>query len=65
MVDLGNTYKNSVRKPEGKRTFRRPGRRWEDNIRMNLWKMWWEDVECIYVDQWRFLLNTVRNLQVS
>jgi hypothetical protein len=30
------TYNISVVKPEGKRPFGRPSRRWEDNIRMYL-----------------------------
>jgi hypothetical protein len=34
-----------VGKPEGKRAFRRPGRRWEDNIRMDLGEMGWEGVD--------------------
>jgi hypothetical protein len=32
---LGNAYKISVAKPQGKRPLERPGRRWED-IRLNL-----------------------------
>jgi hypothetical protein len=31
-------YRISVGKPEGKRPFGRPRRRWEDNIRMDLRK---------------------------
>jgi hypothetical protein len=34
--DMRNAYKILVRKPERKRPLGRPGRRWEDNIRMDL-----------------------------
>ena len=30
-----------VGKPEGKRTLGRPGRKWEDNIKMDLQEMGW------------------------
>jgi len=30
-------YRVLVGKPEGKSKFRRPRRRWEDNIKMDLW----------------------------
>jgi hypothetical protein len=36
MRDKKNVYKTLVGKPEGKRPLRRPRRRWEDNINMNL-----------------------------
>ena len=29
-----------VGKPEGKRPLRRPRRRWEDNIKLDLWEVW-------------------------
>jgi hypothetical protein len=31
-----------VGKPEGRRPLRRPGHRWEDNIRMDLREIGWE-----------------------
>jgi hypothetical protein len=55
-------------KPEGKRTFGRPRRRWEDNIKMDL-----QDVGCGGMDwielaqdreRWRALVNTVKNIRV-
>jgi hypothetical protein len=52
-------------KPEGKRPLGRPRRRWEDNIRMDLRKIGWEDVERIHVLQDRALVNSAMNLQVS
>jgi hypothetical protein len=38
-----------VRKAEGKRPCGRPRRRWEDNIRMNLWEIEWEDVDWLHL----------------
>jgi hypothetical protein len=35
-----NTHTVLVRKPEGKRPFRRPGCRWEDNIKTDLREVW-------------------------
>jgi hypothetical protein len=32
-------YRIFVRRPEGRRPLGRPRRRWEDNIRMNLWEV--------------------------
>jgi hypothetical protein len=57
-----------VEKSEGKRSFGRPRRRWEDNIEMNLqevgcWGMDWIDL-ARYRDRWRALVNAVKKLQV-
>ena len=61
-------YRVFVGKPEGKRTLRRPRRRWVDNIRMNL-----QEVECGHMDwtglgqdrdSWRTLVSAVMNLRV-
>jgi len=56
-----------VRKPEGKRPLGRPRRRWEDNIKMDLREIGWEDVDWIHLaqdrDQWRALVNTKMNLR--
>jgi hypothetical protein len=41
MKEMRNSYKTMVGKPERKRSFRRPWRRWEDNIRMDLSEMEW------------------------
>jgi len=56
-----------VGKPEGKRPLGRPRRRWEDNIKMNLWEVggsgdWMELAQDR--DRWRALVNTVMNLRV-
>jgi hypothetical protein len=50
---------NLVWKPEEKRPFGILRCTWEDNIRINLREIVWENVECIY------LVNTVMKLQVS
>jgi hypothetical protein len=57
-----------VGKPEGKRPFGRPRRRWEDNIKMDLQEVeggrgdWMELAQ--YRDGWRALVGTVRNFRV-
>jgi hypothetical protein len=58
-----------VGKPEGKRPLGRPGRRWEDNIKMDLQKVggggrgdWMELAQDR--DRWRALVGTVRNFRV-
>jgi hypothetical protein len=57
-----------VRKPESKRPFGRPGRRWEDNIKMKLREIEWEIVDWTHLaqdrDQWRAFVNTVMNVRV-
>jgi hypothetical protein len=57
-----------VGKPEGRRPLGRPRRRWEDNIKMGLSEIGFEDVDWIYWaqdrDRWRALVNTVMRLRV-
>jgi len=57
-----------VGKSEGKRPLRRPRRRWENNIRMDLKKIVWEGVDWMHLaqnrDQWQALVNTVMNFRV-
>jgi hypothetical protein len=54
-------------KPEGKRSLRRPKRRWEDNIRMDLREIGWQGVDWIHLaqdkDQLQAAVNTVMNLR--
>jgi hypothetical protein len=50
---MRNVYKILVGKPEGKRTFGRPRRVWEDNIGMDLREIGWDDVDWIRVSQYR------------
>jgi hypothetical protein len=40
-----------VGKPEGKRTLRRPKRRWEDNIKIDLREILWGGMDWIHVAQ--------------
>ena len=54
-------------KPERKRPLGKPRRRWEDNIKMDLWEVgeggdWMELAQDR--DRWRALVNSVMNLQV-
>ena len=58
-----------MEKPEGKRQLESRGRRWEDNIKMDLKELsWGEGVYWIYLahdrDKWRAVLKAVMNLQV-
>jgi len=41
MGERRGTYRVLVEKPEGKRPLRRPRRRWEDNIKMDLQEIGW------------------------
>jgi hypothetical protein len=45
MGEMRNSYNILVGKPEGKRPFGRPKRRWEDNIGMNFREIGWEGVD--------------------
>ena len=56
-----------VGKPEGKRPLGRSRRRWEDNIKMDIWEVggggdWMELVQDR--DRWRALVNTAMNFRV-
>jgi len=61
-------YRVLVGKPEGKRPLRRPRRRWEDNIKMDLQEVGCGGVDWIELtqdrDRWRALVNAVMNLWV-
>jgi hypothetical protein len=54
-------------KREGKRPLRRPRRRWEDNIKIDLREIRWGGMDWIDLaqdrDQWRALVNTTMNLR--
>jgi hypothetical protein len=62
-------YRVLVGKPEGKGPLERPGRRWEDGIKMDLSETGWGGgVEWIHLaqvrDRWRTVVNAVMNLRV-
>jgi len=61
-------HKILVGKPEGKRPLDRPRRRWEDNIKMDLWEVgggaYWVELAQDRDRCWA-LLNTMMNFQIS
>jgi hypothetical protein len=68
MGERGGAYRALVGKPEGRRPLRRPRRRWEDNINMDLREVGWGGMNWINLakdrDRWRALVNAVMNLRV-
>jgi hypothetical protein len=66
--EMTNAYRFLVGKPERKRSLGRPRRRWVDNIRMDIVKVGWSDVDWIGLAQnrnrWGALVNSVLNLRV-
>jgi hypothetical protein len=54
--------------PEGKRPLRRPRRKWDDNIKIELRVTRLDGVDWIDLtqdrDRWRALVNTVMNLRI-
>jgi hypothetical protein len=63
-----NVYRLLVEKPVGKKPLGRPKRRWVDNIKRDLVKVGWGDVDWIGLAhdryKWRALVNAVMNLRV-
>jgi hypothetical protein len=61
-------YRVLVGRPEGKRPLRRPRRRWEDNIKLDLREIGIDGANWIRLAQdkvqWRAFVNTVMNLWV-
>jgi hypothetical protein len=49
MGKMRNAYKIFVRNSEGKKPLGRSGRRWKDNIRMDLGDIGWESVDWMHV----------------
>jgi hypothetical protein len=68
MGELRGANNILVGRLEGRRQLRRPRRRWEDNIKMDLREIGFGDVDWIHLaqhrDRWRALANTVINLRV-
>jgi hypothetical protein len=52
MGEVRNACNILVGKTEGKRPLRRPRRKWENNIRMNLKEMRWKAVDFIHMVQY-------------
>jgi hypothetical protein len=61
-------YRILVGRPEGRRPLRRPRRRWEDNIKIDLQEVGWGGIDWIDMaqdrDRWRAFVNAVMNLRV-
>jgi hypothetical protein len=61
MREMRNAYRILIGKPEAKRPLGRPRRRWEDNIRMDLKEIGYQNVEWIHLtqdrDHWRAVVN--------
>jgi hypothetical protein len=51
MGERRGAYRVSVGRPEGKRPLRRPRRRWEDNIKMDLQEVGWGVMDWIELAQ--------------
>jgi hypothetical protein len=68
MGEERNVYKVLMGNPEGKRPLRRPRRRWEYGIRMDLKEIGLGAVDWIRLsqdrDRWRAVVSAVMNLQV-
>jgi hypothetical protein len=63
MLARRNAYGILVGKPEGRRPLGRPRRRWMNNIKMDLRGIEWDGMAQDR-DQWRALVNAVKNLRV-
>ena len=68
MEESGSAFKILTGKPTGKKSLRRPRRRWEDNIRMDLEEIginagnWVDSAQ--ERNYWRDLVNAALNLRV-
>jgi hypothetical protein len=63
-----SVYRVLVGRSVGKRPLGRPRRRWEDNIKMDLWEIGIDGANWIQLAQdrvqWRTFVNMVMNLRV-
>ena len=68
MGERRGVYRVLVGKPEGKTPLRRPRRRWEDTIKMDLQEVGIGVMDWIELaqdrDRWRALVNVVMKLRV-
>jgi hypothetical protein len=58
-IYIRNAYNILVGKPEGKRPIGRPGRRWENDVRIDLKEISWGGSEWIHLTQDREKWRTV------
>ena len=69
MGERRGVYRVLVREPEGKIPLGRPRRRWENNIKMDLWEVGCECMDLIDLaqdrDRWRAFVNAVMNLRLQ
>ncbi|KAJ4434311.1 hypothetical protein ANN_22866 [Periplaneta americana] len=69
MGESRNAYRVLVGRPKGKRPLGRPRRRWEDNIKMDLREVGYDDRDWFnldqYRDRWRAYVRAAMNLRVS
>ncbi|KAJ4442625.1 hypothetical protein ANN_04214 [Periplaneta americana] len=67
MGESRNVYRVLVGRPEGKRRLGRPRRRWEDNIKMDLREVGYDDRDWINLaqdrDRWRAYVRAAMNLR--
>jgi len=60
-----NAYRGMIKKPEGKRSLRRPMSRMEDNIEINPTEIGWDRIHLAQdMDKWWALMNTGTHIQV-
>ncbi|KAJ4436783.1 hypothetical protein ANN_16915 [Periplaneta americana] len=68
MGESRNAYRMLVGRPEGKRPLGRPRRTWEDNIKMDLREVGYDDRDWINIaqdrDRWRAYVRAAMNLRV-